>query len=76
TIMATVADGKNPEDVKQELKSEGLSVMTANDIQGILFIFVNLLQSIVLGFGVLALVVSIFGIVNTQYISVLERTQQ
>ena len=28
------------------------------------------------GFGVLALVVSIFGIVNTQYISVLERTQQ
>lgn len=76
TIMATVADGKNPEDVKQELKSEGLSVMTANDIQGMLFIFVNLLQSIVLGFGVLALVVSIFGIVNTQYISVLERTQQ
>lgn len=76
TIMATVADGKNPEDVKQKLKSEGLSVMTANDIQGMLFIFVNLLQSIVLGFGVLALVVSIFGIVNTQYISVLERTQQ
>lgn len=76
TIMATVADGKNPEDVKQKLKSEGLNVMTANDIQGMLFIFVNLLQSIVLGFGVLALVVSIFGIVNTQYISVLERTQQ
>ena len=69
TIMATVADGKNPEDVKQELKSEGLSVMTANDIQVMLFIFVNLLQSIVLGFGILALVVSIFGIVNTQYFS-------
>ena len=27
-------------------------------------------------FGALALIVSIFGIVNTQYISVLERTQQ
>ena len=34
------------------------------------------MQGIVLGFGILALIVSIFGIVNTQYISVLERTQQ
>ena len=41
-----------------------------------LFRFVDILQAIVLCFGALALIVSIFGIVNTQYISVLERTQQ
>ena len=29
-----------------------------------------------IGFGVLALIASVFGIINTQYISVLERTQQ
>ena len=36
----------------------------------------NILQGIVTGFGVLALFASVFGIINTQYISVLERTQQ
>lgn len=74
---ATVVDGKKPEDVKKALKDElNLSAITSKDIQELLFTFVNLLQWIVFGFGVLALVVSIFGIVNTQYISVLERTQQ
>lgn len=29
-----------------------------------------------MGFGALAIIASIFGIINTQYISVLERTQQ
>jgi len=37
---------------------------------------VNVLQGIVLGFGILALIASVFGIINTQYISVLERTSQ
>lgn len=41
-----------------------------------IFIIVNVLQSIVIGFGALALIASVFGIINTQYISVLERTQQ
>ena len=41
-----------------------------------IFSVVNLLQGIVIGFGVLALIASVFGVINTQYISVLERTQQ
>lgn len=77
TVGATVADNKDPEAVKKALKEElGLSALTSKDIQGLLFTFVNVLQMIVMGFGALALIVSIFGIVNTQYISVLERTQQ
>jgi len=37
---------------------------------------VSFLQGIVLGFGVIALIASVFGIINTQYISVLERTRE
>lgn len=73
---AIVKDGADPEEVKARLKDEGLSAQTAKDIQGLLFTIVNLLQGIVIGFGILALIASIFGIINTQYISVLERTQQ
>lgn len=77
SVTATVVDGKDPEVVKAALKDElGLSAMTSKDVQNLLFTFVNVLQTIVMGFGTLALLVSIFGIVNTMYISVLERTQQ
>ena len=41
-----------------------------------IFQFVNILQMVVGGFAVLALIASVFGIINTQYISVLERTGQ
>lgn len=37
---------------------------------------VNIAQWSLAGFGALAILASIFGIINTQYISVLERTQQ
>lgn len=73
---AIVADGHEPQDVKEAIESAGYGAMTAKDMQELIFTFVNLLQGIVIGFGVLALVVSLFGIVNTMYISVLERTQQ
>ncbi len=73
---AIVKDGADPELVKQRLKDEGLNARTAEDLQGLLFTIVNLLQGIVAGFGALALIASVFGIINTQYISVLERTQQ
>lgn len=58
------------------IKEYGFSVQTAKDAQTILFTFVNILQGIVAGFAVLALIASVFGIINTQYISVLERTSQ
>ncbi len=76
SVTAVVAGDNSPEAVKEALKKEGFSAMTAKDVQGMLFSFVNILQGIVMGFGALALLVSVFGIVNTMYISVLERTQQ
>ncbi len=76
TAIAWVEKGADPEVVKAELKNKGYGAQTAKDAQSILFTIVNILQGIVTFFGILALLASVFGIVNTQYISVLERTSQ
>jgi putative ABC transport system permease protein len=73
---ASVKKGVEPATVKEALVEKGYGVQTAKDLQGLLFTIVNTLQGIVIGFGVLALITSIFGIINTQYISVLERTRE
>jgi len=74
---ATAIAKGNPDTVKQSIENDlGLSVQTAKDAQSLLFTFINILQGIVIGFAVLALIASVFGIINTQYISVLERTSQ
>lgn len=65
-----------PDDLKAKLESKGIVARTAKDLQELLFTIVNILQGIVFGFGVLALITSVFGIINTQYISVLERTRE
>lgn len=75
-VTALAKGDKLPEDVKSALDSAGYAAQTAKDLQTVIFTVVNILQGIVAGFGVLALLASVFGIINTQYISVLERTQQ
>ena len=76
TATATVRDGADPEVVKASIEANDITAKTANDLQGFLFSVVNTLQGIVVGFGVIALIASVFGIINTQYISVLERTSE
>jgi len=73
---ASVKEGIDPAVVKEALVAQGYGVQTAKDLQGLLFTIVNVLQGIVFGFGILALITSVFGIINTQYISVLERTRE
>ncbi len=73
---ASVKKGIDPAEVKKQLVDEGYGVQTAKDLQSLLFTIVDTLQGIVIGFGVLALITSVFGIINTQYISVLERTRE
>lgn len=73
---AQVKSGTTPKEAKTKLAADKLYAQTADDLQGFLFTIVNILQGIVGGFGVIALIASIFGIINTQYISVLERTSQ
>ncbi len=75
-VTAIAKKDADPAKVKVALEKQGVTAKTAKDLQGLLFTIVNILQGIVVGFGILALIASVFGIINTQYISVLERTQQ
>ena len=74
--QAVVKNDVDPADAKTMLQDEGYSVQTTEDLQALIFTIVNVLQWIVAGFGILALIASVFGIINTMYISVLERTNQ
>ncbi len=76
SAVAKVAEGVDPASVKEALAKEDIHSMTAQDLQEFIFRIVNVIQSIVIGFSVLALIASLFGIINTMYISVLERTRQ
>lgn len=71
-----IKDGFNADDVKQKLIDAGYEATTVQDMMSLIFQFINVLQGILIGFGALAILTSVFGIINTQYISVLERTQQ
>ncbi len=74
TVLAeTEGDVDN---IKSAINSKGYDAQTAEDLMGFIFQFINVLQGILIGFGALAVLTSVFGIINTQYISVLERTQQ
>lgn len=73
---ALVKEGTDPVEVKNDLANDKFYAQTAEDLQGVVFAVVNTLQGIVLGFGIVALIASVFGIINTQYISVLERTRE
>ncbi len=75
-VAARAESGEDPKEVKQRVEEAGYFAQTAEDFQEMIFIVVNILQGIVIGFGILALIASVFGVINTQYISVLERTQQ
>jgi len=79
TYMAAtviINDNADAKVVKTAIVDAGYDAKTAEDLMSFIFQFINVLQAILIGFGVLAVLTSVFGIINTQYISVLERTQQ
>ncbi len=73
---AKVEPGQNIETVKQRITQEGYLAQTPGDVYGALYQIVGVLQLVLFGFGLLAVLTAVFGIVNTQYISVLERVQE
>lgn len=75
-VNVQVADNADVKTVKQGIVDAGYSAFALQDIQEALFQFINVAQWGAAGFGFLAILASVFGIINTQYISVLERTQQ
>lgn len=76
-LLVVVAKDEDPITVKNRIEQEtGLKTLTAKEAQKMISQVTNILQIIVIGFGALALAVSVFGIINTMYISVIERTSQ
>lgn len=69
-------DAEKATAAKTELKKRGYFVQTSQDIQKTITQFVDILQILVGVFGVITVIASIFGIINTMYISVLERTRE
>lgn len=69
-------DAKKLTAAQDDLKKRGYFTQSSKDIQKQITQVVNILQILVGVFGMITLVASIFGIVNTQYISVLERTRE
>ncbi len=75
TALVSVDDEKNIDAVKDEI-SKDYSAYSIQDVRKTLLTMVNAAQAALAGFGGLALLASVFGIINTMYISVLERTSQ
>jgi len=75
TAIAMVDDEKNV-DTAKDVIGKDYNAYSIQDIRKALLTMVNVAQVALAGFGGLALLASVFGIVNTMYISVLERTSQ
>lgn len=78
-VFARIKDGttqSNINNAESRLEADGFYTQSVKDIQKSILQIVNTLQIVVMVFGFITLIASVFGIVNTQYISVLERTRE
>lgn len=75
-VFVFAKEGVDTAKLRDSINQLGYHAQTAKDVLSTIFQFIDVLQAILLGFGALAILTSVFGIINTQYISVLERTQQ
>ncbi len=62
--------------VQDTLKKDGFYTQSVEDTQQFLTQIINILKGIVVAFGAIAVIASVFGVVNTMYISVLQRTRE
>lgn len=78
-VYVRVKDGENAATLKSTqdaIKDLGYYAQSVKETQQFLTNIIGVLQGIVAGFGAIAVIASIFGIVNTMYISVLQRTRE
>jgi putative ABC transport system permease protein len=75
-LVVLAKNGTDVMQLQQSIISKGYDVYSLEDQREQLLQVINIAQWGLIGFGALAVIASIFGVINTQYISVLERTQQ
>jgi putative ABC transport system permease protein len=79
TAYVQVLDGTNTaklNSTQTRIKNAGYSAQSVIDTEKTLTQVITVLQGIVTVFGLIAVVASVFGVVNTMYISVLQRTRE
>lgn len=79
TAFVKVKDGKDTSKLnatQAAIKKLGYGAQSVVDTQKVITQVIGVLQGIVLVFGLIAVVASVFGVVNTMYISVLQRTRE
>ncbi|MFZ1323602.1 MAG: ABC transporter permease [Candidatus Saccharimonadales bacterium] len=78
-VSARIKDGENQQNIKAaqaELKDEGFYTISSEEIQKTVTQFVDVLTIMVGVFGFITIIASVFGVINTMYISVLQRTRE
>ncbi len=78
-IYVRATDGENEDALtatQQRIKDLGFQAQSVKETQEFLTNIIGVLQGIVAGFGAIAIIASVFGIINTMYISVLQRTRE
>ncbi len=79
TVNARVKNGEDEaqlQAVQGRIEDVGYASFSAADTQAFLNQAINVLQGIVVAFSLIAVFASIFGVINTMYISVLQRTRE
>jgi len=72
-------DGENEDKlnaVKDRIQDAGYEAQTVKEAQEFLTQIIDILEGIVAAFGFIAVIASVFGIINTMYISVIQRTRE
>lgn len=62
--------------VQDRINSQGFVTQSVKETQAFLNQIIAVLRGIVVAFGLIAIIASVFGVVNTMYISVLQRTRE
>ncbi|MCB5951622.1 ABC transporter permease [Enterococcus sp. BWT-B8] len=78
-ISAVTADGLSTEEVKEiqkKLEEDGYTATTVEDEIGMIRDIINAITGVLTMFGAIALLAASFGIINTLYMSVQERTRE
>lgn len=78
-LNATMKDGvtdRRIEKIKEELDREGYSGATVEDEIGMIRNIINAITGVLILFGAIALLAASFGIINTLYMSVQDRTRE